>query len=52
MDVHNVINVHKLEGQRRANTVSTGYEAHATPGSVMHEAESSGEPLCQQEPKT
>jgi hypothetical protein len=52
MDVHNVINVHNVEGQTPANTVSTGYEADATPGSVMHETESSGESLCPQVPKT
>jgi hypothetical protein len=52
MDVHNMINVQNVEGHTPANTVSTGYEAHSRPGSVMHETESSGEPLCQQQPKT
>jgi hypothetical protein len=37
MDVHNVINVHKLEVQTRANTVSTGYEGFIAPGNVIHE---------------
>jgi hypothetical protein len=37
VDVHNVINAHKLEGQTRANTVSTGYEGFIAPGNVIHE---------------
>jgi hypothetical protein len=47
-----VISVQNVELERRANTVSTGYEGHATPGSVMHETEWSGEALCQQWRKT
>jgi hypothetical protein len=37
MHVHNVINVHKLEGQTRANTGFTGYESGVAPGNVIDE---------------